>query len=164
MNFSQKQIGGIMVVLGLALLFLLVVAKKASDERDTFLCATMSSLPEADMTRCPVHQSNISWFFTGAFIITFLMVGSGAFLFLMSRRMEGGSKEKTMMLDLSKLDEEEKEIYELIKVQDGSMYQSDLIKQTGLSKVRISRILDRMEGKKILERKRRGMTNIIVLK
>ena len=52
----------------------------------------------------------------------------------------------------------------IIKNKDGSAYQTDLIKETGFSKVKISRVLDRLEAKDILERKRRGMTNIIVLK
>jgi uncharacterized membrane protein len=44
------------------------------------------------------------------------------------------------------------------------MYQSDLIKETEFSKVKITRILDKMESKDVIDRKRRGMTNIIVLK
>ena len=38
-----------------------------------------------------------------------------------------------------------------------------LIQETGFSKVQMTRILDRMEGRKIIERKRRGMTNVIIL-
>ena len=67
-------------------------------------------------------------------------------------------------VDLSKLDEEEIKIYELLKKSEGSVYQSDLVRETGISKVRITRILDRMETKRILERKRRGMANLVVLK
>ena len=44
------------------------------------------------------------------------------------------------------------------------MYQSDVMKELELSKVKVTRILDRLEGKGILERKRRGMTNIVILK
>ncbi|MBI5072205.1 MarR family transcriptional regulator, partial [Candidatus Woesearchaeota archaeon] len=65
---------------------------------------------------------------------------------------------------LSKLDEDEKKIYELLKKSNGSVYQTDIIKETGYSKVKITRILDKMELAQIVERKRRGMTNIIVLK
>ena len=47
---------------------------------------------------------------------------------------------------------------------DGSYTTADLIKETDYTKVHMTRILDKMEGKRILERKRRGMTNIVVLK
>ena len=44
------------------------------------------------------------------------------------------------------------------------MFQADLIDKSGLGKVKISRILDRLEGKGLIERKRRGMNNIVVFK
>ena len=62
------------------------------------------------------------------------------------------------------MDEEEKRLYNIIKDKDGSAYQSDLVKETDFSKVKITRVLDKLEHKGIIERKRRGMTNIVVLK
>lgn len=59
--------------------------------------------------------------------------------------------------------DERKVFVELINSQ-GSIYQSDLIGKTGFTKVKVTRILDRLEGKGLVERKRRGMTNIIILK
>ena len=53
---------------------------------------------------------------------------------------------------------------EVLLREEGSVYQSDLIKETKLTKVKVSRVLDKLEGKGLIERKRRGMTNIIVLK
>ena len=64
----------------------------------------------------------------------------------------------------SKLDEEEKKILELLQKNEGSQYQSDLIKETGFSKVKMTRILDKFESKGYIDRKRRGMTNIVFLK
>ncbi|MBS3119044.1 MarR family transcriptional regulator [Candidatus Woesearchaeota archaeon] len=65
---------------------------------------------------------------------------------------------------LESLDIEEKKVVELLLHGQGSAYQSDLIKETQLTKVKITRILDHLEGKQLIERKRRGMTNIIILK
>lgn len=48
--------------------------------------------------------------------------------------------------------------------EDGSIYQSELVKWSGFNKVRVTRILDKLEGKGLIERKRRGMTNIVILK
>jgi len=64
---------------------------------------------------------------------------------------------------ISGLNEEEKKIVDLIQLKEGSIYQSDLIKESGMNKVKVSRILDRLEGKGLIDRKRRGMTNIVIL-
>jgi hypothetical protein len=60
------------------------------------------------------------------------------------------------------LDEEERRIMNIVQREDGSVYQSDIIKETKLTKVKVTRILDKLEGKSLIERKRRGMTNIII--
>jgi uncharacterized membrane protein len=62
------------------------------------------------------------------------------------------------------LDEEEQNIINLLNKNEGSIYQSDIIKETNLSKVKVSRLLDKLEGKGLIERKRRGMTNIVIKK
>ena len=49
-------------------------------------------------------------------------------------------------------------------IHEGGMYQSDIVERTGFSKVKISRILDRLETRDLIERRRRGMTNFIILK
>jgi len=65
--------------------------------------------------------------------------------------------------DLKLLDKEEKEIIELILKENGSMFQSDIVDKTGMHKVKVTRILDNLEGRGLIERKRRGMSNIIIL-
>lgn len=66
-------------------------------------------------------------------------------------------------IDLSKLDEEEKKIVQLLQAHEGSMYQSDIVKETTWTKVTVTRALDKLEGKKIVGRQRRGLTNIVIL-
>ena len=65
---------------------------------------------------------------------------------------------------LESLDNESKKVLGLIIDSQGSIFQSELVSKTNLSKVKITRILDRLEGKDLIERKRRGMTNVILLK
>ena len=65
---------------------------------------------------------------------------------------------------LEHLDEEEKQVINLVLAQQGSIYQSDIISQSGLTKVKVSRIIDKLEGRGLVERKRRGMTNIVLLR
>jgi uncharacterized membrane protein len=62
------------------------------------------------------------------------------------------------------LDDDEKNVLEKIIAAEGSIFQSALVESTGFSKVKVTRVLDKLEGKAVIERKRRGMTNIIILK
>lgn len=64
---------------------------------------------------------------------------------------------------LENLNEEEKRIMNLLLENKGSMFQSDMANNTNFNKVKVTRILDSLEGKGLIERKRRGMTNIIIL-
>jgi len=65
---------------------------------------------------------------------------------------------------LNDLDKESRSVLEKIIVNNGSILQSPLVEDLGLTKVKITRILDRLEGKGLIERKRRGMTNVVLLK
>ena len=64
---------------------------------------------------------------------------------------------------LETLSEDERRVLDIILESNG-IYQSQLIEKTGFSRVRITRILDKLEAKDIVERKRRGMTNFVTLK
>ena len=66
-------------------------------------------------------------------------------------------------VDLSSFRPEEKQVYNLVK-ENGAIFQADLIEKTGFSKARMTRIVDKLEGRGLVERKRRGMTNVVVLK
>ncbi len=68
---------------------------------------------------------------------------------------------QNIMKDLNK---DEKTVLENIINSEGSAFQSELIEKTGFSKVKISRLLDRLEGRGIVEKRRRGMSNMVVLK
>jgi len=65
---------------------------------------------------------------------------------------------------LEDLNNEERIILERLIESKGSIFQTELIRQTNFNKVKVSRILDKLEGRGVIERKRRGMTNVIVLK
>jgi len=65
---------------------------------------------------------------------------------------------------LNTLEPEERTVMENIIESNGSIFQSQLVENTKQSKVKITRILDRLEGKGLIERKRRGMTNVVILK
>ena len=62
------------------------------------------------------------------------------------------------------LTNEEKKIVRKLRQSEGTSFQSELVEKLELNKVKVSRLLDKLEGKGIIERKRRGMTNVVILK
>lgn len=59
---------------------------------------------------------------------------------------------------------DEKTIVTLIIAEGGTMFQSQLVEKSGYSKTKVSLVLDRLEARNVLERRRHGMSNVIVLK
>ena len=63
-----------------------------------------------------------------------------------------------------RLSAEEKKLINIVLRSEGAMFQSDLVEKSGFDKVKVSRLLDRLEGQQLIERRRRGMTNVVILK
>jgi uncharacterized membrane protein len=73
-------------------------------------------------------------------------------------------KKKEQKINLEGLDKDEKKVIELLQAESGAMFQSALMEKLEIGKVGMTRLLDKLEAKQIIERKRRGMNNIVVLK
>ena len=73
-------------------------------------------------------------------------------------------KAKKKEIDMSNLDKDEKEVVKIIQAENGAIFQSTLMEKLNIGKVGMTRMLDTLEAKQIVERKRRGMNNIVVLK
>jgi uncharacterized membrane protein len=73
-------------------------------------------------------------------------------------------KEKKKPLDLSGLDKDEKKVVSLLQNEGNAMFQADLMEKLGIGKVKATRMLDKLESKQLIERKRRGMNNLVVLR
>ncbi len=104
-------------------------------------------------------------------VITSIVLGvSGAYL-LIPGPVEKPA-EKSVLIErkerwekISKtLKDDERKIYKVILDSDGLINQSEIAEKTGLSKSKVSRSLDLLESKGLVERKRRGMGNIVLLK
>jgi hypothetical protein len=65
---------------------------------------------------------------------------------------------------LPTLKEDQQLIYQTILDADGIIPQSDIVEKTGLSKSNVSRSLDILESMGLIEKRRRGMGNVILLK
>ena len=102
-------------------------------------------------------------------ISSFVMGSSLVYLWLIDKnepvRTKASSLKSRWNGILEKLSNpDEKRIVSLIIDEGGTIFQSQLVDRSGYSKSKVSLILDRLEAKKILERKRHGMSNAIVLK
>ncbi len=73
-------------------------------------------------------------------------------------------KEKKQKIDLSGLDKKEKEVMKILEKENGTIFQAELMEKFGIGKVGITRLLDKLEAKQLIERKRRGMNNVVVLR
>lgn len=73
-------------------------------------------------------------------------------------------KQKKKTFDLSKLDKDGKKAMKLIQEEGNAMFQKDLMEKLEIGKVKMTRLIDKLEAKEMVIRKRRGMNNIVVLK
>ena len=158
---SQRIIGYSISALAIVLIVIFSMANVELDKTNIFLCQAVSSNPDINMAQCPAHTSDLPWLITMGFSISILLLVGGIFLILYPWQKGDKKRKKASMIPM---EEDEKKVFALLSENNGSMYQSDLIKQTGFSKVKITRVLDKMATKEIIDRQRRGMTNIVVLK
>ena len=73
-------------------------------------------------------------------------------------------REKKKKINLDGLDRDEKAVIELLQKENGAIFQRTLMEKLEIGKVKTTRLLDKLEAKQLIERKRRGMNNIVVLK
>jgi len=155
---KNKQVA--LIVLGITVLifFIILSFNSALESIVNETCSHGASCP---MYATLQFQKSLSY----GFIVFLAALGGYLYFMKDSLNIIKKPEEKKVSKEvLDNLEGEEKQIMNLVAQNDGSIYQSDLIKQTGLTKVKVSRVLDKLEGKRLIERKRRGMTNIIITK
>ncbi|ELZ04849.1 MarR family transcriptional regulator [Natrialba asiatica DSM 12278] len=78
-------------------------------------------------------------------------------------REDSKLEEKRWEETLDKLSNNQETIYELLVEADGELPQRKLVENTDLSKATVSRTLDKLEHRRLVERRRSGMGNTIRL-
>jgi hypothetical protein len=114
-----------------------------------------------------VAISNRAAFLYSPFSIILLFVGivslvAGISIWSLIREKELKSTKKAL-LDVFLLPEEKKVMNEIEKY-GGSLTQSEIVKNTGFSRVKIHRIVRSLENKKLVIKHQYGMTNKIAIK
>ena len=171
MNHRKVGIGIVIFTLILASIFL---AYTMSIEK--YITSQITIGPKGECihpegTQCPYETLNQLQPYNHVLIaILLLLFFAGSYLIFIQPKKEI-LQAKTEKVESSKvfqkpknLNKEEKIVYNLILENQGSIFQSDIVKKTEWSKVRVTRFLDKLEGKGIIERRRRGMTNVVILK
>lgn len=121
-----------------------------------------------ELTEIPSIYNSVDMAVTG--ISCFVLGSSLIYLLLVSKSKVVGQDEPSLMRsDWNKILErlsnpDERKIIQLIIDEGGTIFQSQLIEKSGYSKSKVSLVLDRLEARRILERRRHGMSNVVVLK
>ncbi len=162
---KNKHVG--FLIMGVAILFFFIVMS-FNNALETIVRTSCTHGVSCPMEITLKTQKTISYSLIGVLmavgaIISFFMKDIEKVLHYPTMYHKDNSKEEREK-KIEKLDGAEKAIMNIVIRENGSVYQSDIIKETKRSKVQVSRVLDKLEGKGLIERKRRGMTNIIILK
>ncbi len=151
------------LIIGVAVIFFFIVMSfnVALEKIITDTCT--------DGPTCPMHTSlNLQRIISYSLIGLLVLIGAFVTFFMHEKKLPPETKktlsEEEKKRTLENLNDEEKQVMNLVLREQGSIYQSDLIKDTQLTKVKVTRILDKLEGRGLIERKRRGMTNIVILR
>jgi len=158
-SFGAREAGFALIAISIVLFFVMV---SLTNQLNGYIHASCTH-PEGEV--CPMASELPVQSYAG-FSLDFVIGGFGVFLVLKSRQIQRFQSEKKHDFEktLKELDGDEKKVYELISGSDGVVFQSDIVEKTGLQKVKVTRILDRMEHKGLVERRRRGMSNIVLIK
>jgi len=151
---KNKQVRILLIGVSILIGFIIFSFNKALKDIVSTSCSHGS---ECAMWGTIELQTNISMG-----LVLFILIG-GLYLFFSREKIKSIEKTENKNI-LKKLNEDEKFVLDKIKESEGSIFQSELVEKTEFNKVKITRILDRLEGLKIIERKRRGMTNVVILK
>lgn len=162
---ERYRLVGIGILLAAVLLLLiLILLKHAVDEQGAFLCAAVERDPTTTMDECPAHNSNTSWLIMAGFGLAAILLAVGAVQSTNPALFSAAMARARRTPAQAVLDADEQRIVALIEQAEGGAYQSDLITKSGFSKVKMTRVLDRLETKGVIERRRRGMTNLVLLR
>jgi len=160
---ENKHVGWIMLGISVLIVFLLFLFNNTLMESVRNSCF----IQHGDVKSCEMYNS-VNYQTYLALGIVGVLVIFGLFLIfskpnekVVVRKIKEKKIEKKV--DLSSFRPEEKQVYNLVKG-NGAMFQADLIEKTEFSKARMTRIIDKLEGSGLVERKRRGMTNVVFLK
>ncbi len=156
---ENKHVGFLILGIAAILIIIVLLFQTALKEIVIASCGAEHSIS------CPMNNSiNQQTYLALAIVGVLIVIG---FVLIFSKPKERiivkKIKEKKKKLDLKGLDKDEKRVINLL-MKEGAMFQSTLMEKLEIRKVKTTRLLDKLEAKQLIERKRRGMNNIVILK
>lgn len=158
---ENKHVGYLLLALSLVIIFIIFLFNNAMKSIILTQCGPVHG------PTCGMHDNVNQQTYLSLGIVAILIIASVILITtkpkekIIVKTIKQKTPKKTY--DLSKLRKEDKQVFEIIQ-QNQTIFQADLIEKLGLGKAKVSRILDRLENNGLIERKRRGMTNVVVLK
>ncbi len=158
---ENKHVGFIIIGISAIMVLIVFLFQKALREIVGSSCSAEHS------STCPMFTTITQQTYLSLSIVGILAIIGLAMIFnkpkekVVVRKIKEKIEKKKVNLEGFR--QEDKRIFMMVK-EKGAMFQADLIEKTGFGKAKMTRIIDRLEGKDLIERRRRGMTNIIVLK
>ncbi|HQM95297.1 MAG TPA: MarR family transcriptional regulator [Methanofastidiosum sp.] len=160
----NRVVGFLIIFVAMLMGFIIYAFNRAMTEIVNASCEHGSSCP---MWGTIDFQTNVS-----IAIMSFVII-IGLYLIFFGKEEKRITEEEIRNISIKKenyeevlktLTDEEKTVFESIIDSNGTIFQSDLTDKTNFNKVKVTRILDKLEGRGLIERRRRGMTNVVIIK
>ena len=159
---ENKLVGYIMLGISALLVVIVLLFQKALREVVKMSCGSEHSIV------CPMNVTIDQQTYLALAIVGLLVVIAFVLVFTKPREkiiiQTKTVKAKRKRIDKSKLDRDEKKVVTLLEKENGAIFQKTLMEKLEIGKVKTTRLLDKLEAKQIVERKRRGMNNIVILR
>jgi len=158
---ENKHVGLMIIGLSVIIGIIVIIFNSALNEIVTANCSLIHGTDTCPMIDTIITQTGISLAIAGIVLI----IGIALFFVKPKEKIIVKTlRERKKKLDLTGLDEQEKQVIGIIQSENGTIFQASLMEKLGIGKVGITRLLDKLEAKQFIERKRRGMNNVVVLK
>ncbi len=159
---ENKNVGWL--VIGIAVLITIVIFLYSTALKE--FVQSSCTLAHGDAVSCPMYDTITRQNYLAFSIVGILVVIGLVLIFSKpkERVVVRTIKERRKKLNLEGLDKDERKVVDLLVEESGGMFQATLMEKLEIGKVKATRLLDKLESKGIIERKRRGMNNLIVLK
>ncbi len=156
---ENKHVG--FLVLGIAALLVAIIFLFQNA-----LTQIVTSSCSMELTACPMYKTISQQTYLALAIVGVLITIGLVLIFAKPREkiVIRTVREKKKKLNLDGLEKNEKAVIALLMKENNAMFQSSLMEKLNIGKVGLTRLLDKLEAKQLIERKRRGMNNIVVLK
>ncbi|HIG97719.1 MAG TPA: MarR family transcriptional regulator [Candidatus Aenigmarchaeota archaeon] len=166
-NMDNRKIGIMLVALAIIIAVFGIYLKIYNDK--------IAQMQQAETGSC--YLTDGTCIHTTSDVILYSSLGIAIFvtaigLYLIFKKKEPGHviikrpmpKRKEITVAPKTLSLESKKIFDLLVQSNGTILQGELVAKSGMDKVKVSRILDKLEMQSLIERKRHGMSNLVILR